>query len=336
MSSSSSNPGPQRLQIFAPASSAPFGRNVARALDVELAPLEERDFEGGEHKIRPLVSVRSRQVYVIQSLQGDRQHSANDKLCRLAFFVGALKDCGAARVTVCMPYLAYARKDRRTKMRDPVTLRYVAQMLEAVGVDHVMALDVHNVAAFQNAFRCQTDHLEAAPVFARHYAAALGSEPLTVASPDVGGIKRAQRLQGLLARELGRDVAIAFLDKRRSAGVVSGELLAGEVEGRRVIVLDDLISGGTTMLRATDACRRAGATAVEAVATHAVFGDDARRLFGPEGPDRLLVTDSVPLRTDLDIAPGRMPLILSASELYAEAIRRAESGASVAELAELE
>ena len=103
-----------------------------------LSPLEEREFEGGEHKTRPLVSVRGEDVYVVQSLSGDAAASANDRLCRLLFFIAGVKDSGAARVTACVPFLAYGRKDRRTKERDPVTLRYVAQLFEAVGTDHLL------------------------------------------------------------------------------------------------------------------------------------------------------------------------------------------------------
>src|SRR5688572_20667379 len=107
--------------IFAPKHSAALAQNVARCLGADLAAAEEREFDGGEHKMRALVDVRGRDVYVVQSLAGDAHASANDKLCRLLFFLGALKDAGAACTTACTPYLCYARKDRRTQARDPVT-----------------------------------------------------------------------------------------------------------------------------------------------------------------------------------------------------------------------
>ena len=113
--------------LFAPLASREFGERVASALGTALSPMEEREFEGGEHKTRPLVSVRGQRVFVLQSLSGDAAASANDRLCRLLFFIAGLKDSGAASVTACVPFLAYCRKDRRTKERDPVTLRYVAQ-----------------------------------------------------------------------------------------------------------------------------------------------------------------------------------------------------------------
>ena len=167
----------KRPLVFAPQASEPFGARVAAALGTTLAPMEEREFEGGEHKTRPLVRVRGEDVYVVQGLSGDEAGSANDRLCRMLFFIAGLKDCGAARVTACVPFLAYGRKDRRTKERDPVTLRYVAQLFEAVGTDHLIALDAHNLAAFENAFRCPVDHLEAAPLMADHLAARWASHP---------------------------------------------------------------------------------------------------------------------------------------------------------------
>lgn len=322
--------------LFAPAASRQFGERMAAAAGCELAPMEEREYEGGEHKARPLVGVRGRDVFVVQSLSGDAAGSANDRLCRLLFFIAALKDGGASRVTACLPFLCYARKDRRTKERDPVTLRYVAQLLEAVGTDHVIVLDAHNLAAFENAFRCPVDHLEAAPLLARQLAKHLGPGPVSVMSPDFGGAKRAQRLQDLLAVYSGREIGFALHEKRRSSGVVSGDLLIGPVQGAHVILVDDLVSAGSTILRAVQACRAAGAVRVEACATHGVLEPEAQRLLGPEGPDGLWITDSI-LPTRIAPGPGeRVPIVLEASTLFGEAVRRIVAGESVVALRELE
>jgi ribose-phosphate pyrophosphokinase len=298
--------------------------------------MEEREYEGGEHKARPLVGVRGRDAFVVQSLSGDASGSANDRLCRLLFLVAGLKDSGAASVTACVPFLCYGRKDRRTKERDPVTLRYVAQLFEAVGTDHVLALDAHNLAAFENAFRCPVDQLEAAPLLARHLAGQLGPGPVTIVSPDFGGAKRAQRLVDILAAHARREVGFAVHEKRRSGGEVSGDLLVGPVAGCQVVIVDDLISAGSTILRAVKACRDAGATRVDAFATHGVFEPEARRLLGSDGPDQLIVSDSIlPVR----LAPGpgdRAPVVLPVSSLFAEAIRRIVTGGSVVALRELE
>lgn len=321
--------------VFAPIASRAFGERVAAALGIALAPLEEREYESREDKARPLVNVRGRRTYVVHSLAGDALASANDRLCRLLFLVACLRDAGAASVTACVPYLAYARKDRRTKERDPVTLRYVAQLFEAVGTDRVIGLDAHNLAAFENAFRCPVDHLEAAPLLADHLASAPGTAALCVVSPDFGGAKRAQRVQELIAARTGVEPGFAVVEKRRSGGVVGGaDTVIGPVGGAHAVIVDDLVAAGTTLVRAVRACRATGAASVTAFATHGVFVPDSRQLLGPDGPDELVVTDSI-LPTRLK-GGGRTIRVLPASTLYAEAIRRIEQGGSVVALRELE
>src|SRR5579859_600416 len=154
-SSSSAEPVAGRdLRLFAIKGTDNLGQEISKLLAHPLSAHEERDFEDGEHKARPLDPVGGADAYVIHSLYGDPDQSANDKLCRLLFFIGALKDAGARRVTAVAPYLCYSRKDRRTKANDPVTTRYVATLFEAIGCDAVITLEVHNEAAFENAFRC--------------------------------------------------------------------------------------------------------------------------------------------------------------------------------------
>ena len=284
------------MMLFAPALSADFAGRVAESLGTRLAASEEREFDGGEHKMRPLEDVRGQHVFVVHSLCGDEGASANDRLCRLLFFAGALKDAGARRVTAVVPYLAYARKDRRTQPRDPVTTRYVAAMFEVVGVDCVVVLDVHNEAAFDNAFRIPTVRLEAAEVFCGAVARLVGERRVVVASPDVGGVKRAQKFREALNRQLGRDVDFAFVEKRRARGVVSGDALVGSVADADVVFYDDMIASGTTLLRAVGAARRAGARRIYAAAPHAAFLPAATQLFQPDGPAIVMVSDSLAVR----------------------------------------
>jgi ribose-phosphate pyrophosphokinase len=323
--------GGQDLALFALNASRAFGEQIAGALGISLGEHEEREFEDGEHKTRPRESVRGRGVFVVQSLYGDAEQSVNDKLVRLLFFIGALKDASADGVTAVLPYLGYARKDRKTKTRDPVATRYVARLLEAAGADRVVTIDVHNLAAFQNAFRCRTDHLEAAGLFVDHYRALLDGE-VCVVSPDAGGVKRADRFRTLLASATGKEIASAFMEKYRSRGVVSGEAFVGNVSGSTAIVIDDLISTGTTMLRAARACRERGATAVHAVATHGLFVGDAAAMVADAAFDRIVVTDTVPaFRLPADLAEKRLT-VLGAAPLFAEAIHRIHTGGSLVEL----
>ena len=235
---------------------------LALALDETLAPHEDRAFEDGEHKWRPLTDPRGQDAYVVASLHGGPAESPHDKLVRLLMFVATLRDHGAARVTAVVPYLAYARKDRRTKPFDPLALRYVAQLFEAVGTDQLIVLEPHDVGAFQNAFRRPVQALSAHPAFDAvvDELAARTKGGLAVASPDPGGVKRAQLWRESLETRLGRPVGFAMVDKRRSGGVVSSlRLVAGEVAGATVLLLDDLIASGETMQRAAAALREAGA-----------------------------------------------------------------------------
>src|SRR6516165_6178595 len=317
------------LCLFALNATAELGSAVAAELSLPLAAHEEREFEDGEHKTRPLEAVRGAHVFVIQSLHGETNQSTNDKLCRLLFFIGAIKDAGAARVTVLAPYLCYARKDRRTKTSDPVTMRYVASMFEAVGTDDIVTLDVHNPAAFENAFRCPTVALTAAPLFVE-YARSLADEKLCVVSPDPGGTKRADIFHEALQAELGRPVGKGLADKRRSGGVVSGDLFVGEVEGATALVIDDLISTGGTLLRAARAARHAGAKRVIALVTHGLFMPGAESVLLDPAIDRLVVTDSA--STSLGEAARAKVDVLTVAPLLAECVRRLHAGDTLNDL----
>ena len=318
--------------VFALAESHDYGLKVCAALGVPPSPLEERPFEDGEHKTRPLVNVRGRDVYVVCSLYGEPGASANDKLCRLLFLIGALKDASAGRVTAVAPYLCYARKDRKTKPRDPVITRYVACLLESVGVDRVVTMDVHNLAAFENAFRCRTDHLEAKKLFVDFFAPRVKDDEVVVVSPDVGGAKRAEQLRLALVQRLQREAGAAFLEKYRSAGKVTGDAVIGDVEGKVAIVVDDLISTGGTLARAAAACQARGAKRVYAAATHGLFIEPAARSLATAGLERLVVTDTIPpFRLPAEFVRDRVT-VLETAPLVAEAVRRIHESGSIVEL----
>jgi ribose-phosphate pyrophosphokinase len=323
--------GGARLQLFALQATAELGEAVARALGQPLAKHEERQFEDGEHKTRPLDPVDGTDVYVVQSLHSGPSESANDKLCRLLFFIGALKDAGAARVTAIVPYLCYARKDRRTKPNDPVITRYVASLFEAVGTDVFVALDVHNPAAFENAFRCRTVALTAAPLFV-DYAKALNGERLCVVSPDPGGAKRAEIFRLALELALNRPVGKGFTDKHRSSGVVSGNLFVGDVAESTALIVDDLVSTGNTLLRSAKAARQAGAKRVIALVTHGLFTQGALEIMADPAIDRFVITDTVPpFRLGSRITNEKIDVI-PVGALLAEAIRRLYLGKALTDL----
>lgn len=309
------------------------GLRLASALGLELGAHEEREFEDGEHKTRALENVRDRDVFLHCSLYGDAALSVNDRLVRTLFFLGALCDAGARRLTAVLPYLCYSRKDRRTKARDPVSTRYVATMLEAAGVDRIVTVDVHNPAAYENAFRIPAEHLRAGPLLARQLGTRLDSGESAVISPDIGGIRRAEAFAALLERGLGRPVQRGFMEKRRSGGVVSGDRLVADVAGRDVVLVDDLVSSGGTLARAAAACRAQGARRVVAAATHAPFSVEADQQLADSPLETLLVTDTVPVPRPGHAMAWHGLEVVEVAPLLAEAIHRLHTGGSLVDLA---
>ncbi|HYB32152.1 MAG TPA: ribose-phosphate diphosphokinase [Steroidobacteraceae bacterium] len=321
--------------FFALSESRELAALVGQNAGLALARLEERRFEGGEFKLRPLESVRGRRVFVLQSLAGSADWPTAERLVRLLFLLAGLKDAGAVERVALLPYLTFARKERRTQLRDPVNTRYVAQLLEATGLDRLIALDVHNPAALDNSFRIPVDHLSALPMMADHFARRFTGSEVTVVSPDVGGIKRAQLFRELLQRRAGREVELAFIEKRRAQDVVSSGLLVGEAAARNVIVIDDLCATGGTLIRAAEICRRAGASAVHVAVTHAPRAEGIAALTATPTIDGILITDSVgsPAGAAAPQAGGRIDR-LSIAPLFGQALRRILAGKPLAPLLE--
>lgn len=318
--------------VFSLQTGRPLLERICGHLGIEPGRHEEREFEDGEHKIRPLQSVRGRDVYVVEALFGDAVRSVDAKLTRALFLLAALRDAGAARVTAVAPYLCYARKDRRTKPRDPVTSRYVAMLFEAVGVDRVVTIDVHNEAALHNAFRIPAEHLTAVSLFVDALAPLCRDSHAVVVSPDAGGVKRAERFRQALQARLDRPVGLAFVEKFRSEGIVRGGAVVGELTDRVAIIIDDLISSGTTLARAAAACRERGARTVHAAATHGVLSVDASKTLGSSELERVVLLDTIPLRP-LDVERlGARVEVIDCAPLLASAIQRLHTNGSLVEL----
>jgi ribose-phosphate pyrophosphokinase len=302
-------------------------------MSVTLDPIEEREFSDGEHKSRPLESVRGEDVYVIAALNGGGAgRSPGDRIVRLLFFLSTCITNGARRVTAIAPYLPYMRKEVQTKPRDPVSTQYLARLFESTGLDMLVTIEAHNKAAFQNAFRCGTLHLETHDILAAAVSEAAGDHDLVIVAPDGGAIKRADLVRQALSRTRPRPPRIAFMEKHRSEDVVTGSLFAGDVRHSDVVVFDDVISTGGTMRRAAEAAIERGARRVLAVATHGLFNDAASELFRSPHIDRIIVTDSIAAPAlPASLTDGKLQIV-SCAPLIAEVIMRLHGGGSVERL----
>lgn len=282
--------------LFALHESQPCAIRVAKHLALPLGTIEEHRYEDGEYKCHPIDPVAGRNVVVFAGLYPESGLSVHDKLCRLLFLCSAIKDAGARHLQVVAPYLCYSRKERRVQAQDPVITRYLATLMEASGVEGLITLDVHNQAAFDNAFRIPTRQLESAQLFAEHFKSGYRGEVLVVASPDLGGVKRAERFRQVLEQLLGQSIERACVEKYRSDENISGSMLVGNVRERTVILFDDMISTGATLLRAAETCHTAGAQRIYAMAAHALFTTGTELLESPLF-ERIVVSDSIPSPT---------------------------------------
>jgi ribose-phosphate pyrophosphokinase len=308
-----------------------LGAATARAAGVELGACEYRAFERGEHKIRPLTNVRGRHVAIVACANGDLAGtSANDRLVRTWFLASAVRDAGAQSVTLVVPYLPYARKDRRTKAQDPLGCRYVAQHFEAAGADRILVVEPHDVAAFENAFRIEALALPFAPLLADALTATPREASLVVVSPDVGGTKRAQQLRDLLAKRSGSEVGLAFVEKQRSRGVLRGGRLVGEVGGADCVIVDDLVASGSTLAHAATAVRDAGARRWSVAVAHALFLPGSVAPLVAAGFQRVIVSDSVPVEPE--VAAGLPLVVLPLGGYLGAVLRRTWYGGALDEL----
>ncbi|MGZ6478847.1 MAG: ribose-phosphate diphosphokinase [Bdellovibrionales bacterium] len=308
-------------KIFGIGGTSAIARQVCGRLGIELSTLHEEKFPDGELKICPTENVEGINVFIFHSLVHDSMRTVNDRLCELCFLAGTLRDQGASQVTAVIPYLAYARADRRKEHLDPLNNRYVAQLLEAAGIQRVISLDVHNLSAFENAFRCPTIHVEANRLFLDYILEQVPkpTNPV-VLSPDIGGIKRAERFRKLLESGLNASVDSGFFEKFRTARGATGHALVGDVRDRLVLIVDDMISTGGTILRAVDACKMAKAGQIMVFASHGLFTDNREKLLNSPDVIQFVVTDSNPGLAHL--GPSKRLAVLPCASLFTDAVSR--------------
>jgi ribose-phosphate pyrophosphokinase len=320
------------LCLLAPGGDRSLAEAVCRHLGTTLGEHEEKAFSDGEFRSRLITCVRGKDVFVMQSLHGDAQQSTDEKLLRLLFFIATAVDAGAARVSAVVPYLCYARQDRRSAPGDPVATRHVARLLEASGADRMAVVDIHNLSAFENAFRIPTMNIAPGSLFADFFAdgadrpavggprGSLDDRPLIVVAPDSGAIPRAAHFREVLSHRLGADVESAFIEKHRSDSGLGGTGASGHFAGRTALILDDMICTGATTLRAARICRERGAERVIAAATHAIFAGNAATLLCDPVIDAVVVSNTIPVPDAARATLGARLQVLDASRLCADAI----------------
>lgn len=296
------------IKLFALNSNKPLAERIAKRMGVKLSTSSVVRFSDGEIQVNIDDSVRGKEVFLIQSTSAP----VNDNLMELLIMIDAVRRASAASVNIVLPYYGYARQDRKTRAREPITAKLVADMIQTAGADRVLSLDLH-APQIQGFFDIPVDNLMGAPLLADYFLSNHLEEDAVVVSPDHGGVTRARKL----AEFLGTPIAI--VDKRRPrANVAEVMNIIGDVKGKRAILIDDMIDTAGTITLAAQALKDAGATEVYACATHAVLSGPAIDRLNNSVIKRLVLTDSIqqPAEKNLD----KMTLV-SVGPLMGDAIK---------------
>lgn len=310
----------ENIKIFAGTSNKDLAAKIAKKYGVSLGEAEVVRFKDGEVFVKIDEVVRGRDVFVVQSTS----EPVNENLMELLIFIDALKRASAKGINVIIPYYGYARQDRKSNPREPITSKLVANLLTTAGATRIVAMDLH-ADQIQGFFDIPVDHMQGLPLMAKYFTdKGLHGDDVVVVSPDIGGVKRARKLAERL------DCKIAIIDKRRPKPNMSEVMnLIGEVEGKVAIFIDDMIDTAGTITNGAAAIIERGAKEVYACCTHAVFSDPAIERLEASPIKEVVITDSIalPERKKLDKIT-----VLSVDGILAEAIRRIVNNESVSEL----
>jgi ribose-phosphate pyrophosphokinase len=308
------------MKILACNSNRPLAESISNYLDVPLTKATVRRFPDMEVFVEIHENVRGEDVFVIQSTS----YPTNDHLMELLVSLDALKRSSARRATAVIPYFGYARQDRKSSPRTPISAKLVANMITAAGADRVLTLDLHAMQ-IQGFFDIPTDNLIAAPVVVKDIQDCHSRQDLVIVSPDVGGVVRAREIAG----RVGADLAI--IDKRRErAGVSEVMNIIGDVAGRRCILIDDIVDTAGTLCNAAAALIEAGASAVYAYVTHGVLSGPAVPRVAASPIETLVITDSIVATEAVRGAHNIRQLTIA--PLMGEAVRRISEERSVSSL----
>jgi ribose-phosphate pyrophosphokinase len=309
-----------RLLVFSGNSNRSLAQEIASCLNMNLGRATVGEFKNGETRVKLEDNVRGCDVFVIQSTCTPVNHH----LMELLILIDALRRASVARVTAVIPYYGYAKQEKKTTGREPISAKLVANLICTAGADRILTVDLH-APAIEGFFDIPVDHLQATPLLAEHVLQLRLPDPVIV-SPDAGGVRRANHFR----ENIGAGLAI--IAKQRPEPDVAEVLeMVGEVEGKTAIIVDDMISTGTTLVEAARTLRERGATAVYACATHGLFAANAIDIIAESHLVETLVTDTVPQLQNGQHARIRN---ISVAPLFAEAIMRIHKDLSLSALFE--
>jgi len=308
------------MKLISGNSNLELAEQVSAYLDVPLTQCNIKRFSDKEIFLEVMENVRGKDTFFIQSTS----YPANDHLMELLIAIDALKRGSARRITAVIPYFGYARQDRKTGGRTPISAKLVANLITAAGADRVLTLDLH-AGQIQGFFDIPTDNLSSAPIFIPSLQEEFNGEKLCIVSPDVGGVVRAR----YLAKRLGADLAI--IDKRRpKAGVAKVMNVIGDVKGKICVLVDDIVDSGGTLCNAAVALEENGATGVYAYVVHGVLSGQAIERVTNSPLKKLVITDSIQATEEMIAAPNIEQL--SIAPLIGEAARRISEERSISAL----
>ena len=308
------------MKVFSGNANRELAERICRELGIPLGTCDVSQFSDGEINVNIDETVRGIDVFIIQPTCSP----VNDNLMETLILIDAVKRASVGRVNAVIPYYGYARQDRKTKAREPITAKLVANLFTTAGADRVISMDLH-AAQIQGYFDIPVDHLSGVPILAEYFKDFIEEETVIV-SPDLGGVSRARAFANHL------DLPIAIIEKRRPKANVSEVMnVIGDINGKNVIIVDDIIDTAGTIAKAASVLKNFGAKKVYGCATHGVLSGPAIERIRDSELEKFIITDTIPLPTDKKIDKIE---IVSVAPLFAEAIRRIHDNESVSKLFE--
>lgn len=306
------------IQLISGRSHPVFAKKISRYLKIPLTQIDIHDFANGETYARILKKVRGDDVYFIQSVC----HPVNKNLVETLVVIDALKRASVGRINLVCPFLAYSRQDRKAKSREPITAKLVADLITQAGANRIITIDLH-ADQIQGYYNLPVDHFVAYPQFAK-YIVKNKFKNVVIVSPDIGGVKRANKLADLLG------LKIAIIDKIRKAHNLSEVAhIVGNVKNKVAIIIDDIIDTGGSIVSAVDELKKHGAKQIIVCATHGVLSRDAKSKLKKCQADKIILTDTIPIS---GISRHPKFKIISLAPLMAKVIKRIHAGQSLGEL----